>query len=88
MFKTLFFFVVLGFLLLLLWSLFMVFKNLMVKEPKSNDDLDKLISELKVKIEIEERKSELGVSEAELRLSDYKQQLKKAQELKEKFKTI
>jgi hypothetical protein len=35
-----------------------------------------------------EQKSALGVEEAKLQLEDYKEKLKKAQTLKEKFKTI
>jgi len=89
MFKTLFFFVILGFIFLLGWSLFNIFKSKTSGDTtKPSDELDSLITELKLKIELAEQKSALGVEEAKLQLEDYKEKLKKAQTLKEKFKTI
>jgi predicted negative regulator of RcsB-dependent stress response len=89
MFKTLFFFVILGFIFLLGWSLFNIFKSKASgATAKPSDELDTLINDLKFKIELAEQKSALGVEEAKLQLEDYKEKLKKAQTLKEKFKTI
>lgn len=89
MFKTLFFFVILGFIFLLCWSIFKIVKS-ETSSVTSNpsDELDALINDLKLKIELAEQKSALGVEEAKLQLEDYKEKLKKAQNLKEKFKTI
>jgi hypothetical protein len=90
MFKTLFFFVVLGFIFLFCWSIYNIVKskNSNTTVVKPSDELDTLINDLKNKIELAEQKSVLGVEEAKLQLEDYKEKLKKAQLLKEKFKTI
>jgi predicted negative regulator of RcsB-dependent stress response len=90
MFKTLFFFVVLGFIFLFCWSVYNIVKskNSNTTVVKPSDELDTLINDLKNKIELAEQKSVLGVEEAKLQLEDYKEKLKKAQLLKEKFKTI
>jgi predicted negative regulator of RcsB-dependent stress response len=90
MFKTLFFFVILGFIFLFCWSVYNIVKskNSNSTVAKPSDELDALINDLKLKIELAEQKSALGVEEAKLQLEDYKEKLKKAQTLKEKFKTI
>jgi|688.fasta_scaffold1316755_2 hypothetical protein len=90
MFKTLFFFVILGFIFLFCWSIYNIVKskNSNTNVVKPSDELDTLINDLKLKIELAEQKSALGVEEAKLHLEDYKEKLKKAQLLKEKFKTI
>ena len=85
MFKTLFVFVILGFFGLLVWAIYKIISTADVKSTTDGLDIDKIISDLEIKLEIAEAQSELGLEEAKLRVEVYSEKLKKAKELKSKI---
>ena len=91
MFKLLMTFVLMGFGMLLVYAIYNILqskfpdKDLRTKEESS---IDSLIKELKIAIALAEVRASNGQKEAEAELLQYKADLKKAEELKEKTKNL
>lgn len=89
MFKLLITFVLIGFAILLTYSIYTIISNKFPdKSVKSDVSLDNLIKELKIAIKLAEVRAKNGQKEAEAELLAYKEELKKAEELKEKTKNL
>lgn len=91
MFKLLVAFVLLGFGILLVYSIYTILQSKFPDKDlrkKDESSVDTLIKELKIAIRLAEVRASNGQKEAEADLLQYKEELKKAEELKEKTKNL
>ena len=91
MFKLLMAFVLLGFGILLVYSIYTILQSKFPDKDlrkKDESSVDTLIKELKIAIRLAEVRASNGQKEAEADLLQYKEELKKAEELKEKTKNL
>jgi hypothetical protein len=93
MFKTLIFLIILGFVILLIYSGIKIMSSLQLKNNNSSkdntpDDIETLINEIKIKILRSEINQRTGIEGAERDLTYWKDQLKITEQLKEKTKNL
>lgn len=92
MFKTLMVFVVLGFIGLLIFSAYQVVKQLSdkpkEKKKTTTDEIEDLITKIKIKITQADLDQMSGIEGAEKDLQYWKDQLEQTQLLKEKTKNL
>lgn len=92
MFKTLIFLIILGFIILLVYSGIKIMSSLQLKKEPSNntshEDIENLINDIKIKILRSEINQRSGIEGAERDLTYWKDQLKTTEQLKEKTKNL
>lgn len=91
MFKLLMTFVLMGFGILLVYAIYNIIQSKFPDKDlrkKKESSIDSLIKELKIAIALAEVRANNGQKEAEAELLQYKEELKKAEELKEKTKNL
>lgn len=92
MFKTLIFLIILGFIILLVYSGIKIMSSLQLKKEPSNntshEDIENLINDIKIKILRSEINQRSGIEGAERELTYWKDQLNITEQLKEKTKNL
>jgi hypothetical protein len=92
MFKTLIFLIILGFIILLVYSGIKIMSSLQLKKEPSNntshEDIENLINDIKIKILRSELNQRNGIEGAERELTYWKDQLNITEQLKEKTKNL
>lgn len=92
MFKTLIFLIILGFIILLVYSGIKIMNSLQLKKGESSnnthEDIENLINDIKIKILRSEINQRSGIEGAERDLTYWKDQLKITEQLKEKTKNL
>lgn len=75
-------------ILILIWAIYPIISSYKKQKVDEKTNVDKLIKELKIAIAVAEIKARNGQKEAEAELLQYQEELKKAEEYKQKTQNL